>query len=73
MATAARIADDIRNALAARAAAGGTGSVTVSIDGMATTYDERQALEALAFWESRAARASGRRRTISTMDLRRTF
>lgn len=68
MATAAEIADAIRNALAQRATDGATGVVSVQIDGIQTTFSEPQARQALEYWEKRAARA--RRPMIRGIDLR---
>lgn len=69
----AEIASDIREALARRAAKGGTGNVTIVIDGVSTSFSEKEARDALIFWEARAARASGSRKLISTLDLRQAF
>ena len=71
--TAAQIADQIAAAIAARAQDGGAGQVTVTIDGVTTTYSEKDAQDALHFWERRAARESGRRRRVVPIDLRRAF
>jgi hypothetical protein len=64
------IASGIREALARRAAAGATGSVTVVIDGISTSFNESEALKALEYWERRAARAKGSRKIVQTLDLR---
>jgi hypothetical protein len=70
MATAAETAAAIQAQLAARAAAGSTGAVSVTVDGVATTFDERQAREALAYWQRRAAEEAGGGRIARTLDLR---
>ncbi len=72
-ATDQEIADAIRTALAKRATSGATGAVTVTIDGISTTYDEAQARTALDYWERRAARSAGSRRRVSTIDLRNAW
>ena len=69
-ATDAEIAATIRAALAAHAAAGGTGVVSVTVDGTTTQYDAKAAREQLEFHEARAARADGTRPMIRTLDLR---
>lgn len=68
-----QVADAIRVQLANRAAAGTTGVISVTIDGVATTYNEQAAREALEYWEKRAERAGGRRRRVYTVDLRGAF
>jgi hypothetical protein len=68
--TAQQIADAIRAALEARAAAGATGNVTVTFDGISHTYSEAEARGALEYWERRAAREAGTRPIACTLDLR---
>lgn len=68
--TDAEIADAIRTALARRALAGATGSVTVTFDGVTSTYDEAGARSALEYWERRAAKAAGTSRMVRTLGLR---
>lgn len=46
------------------------GVVSVTIDGISTTYSWAQAKDQLLFWERRAARLAGTRRFVNTIDLR---
>jgi len=65
-----QIATAIKTAMAANAAAGSVGVVSVTIDGITTQFSWPQAQQQLEWWERRAARASGKRRLFSSMDLR---
>ncbi len=67
MATASEIAIAIRTALANRASSGSAGIVSVTIDGISTTYNFDQAVKELQFWEKRA---KGKRRFSNSFDLR---
>lgn len=64
MATDAEMVEVLRNALAT-----GAGVVSISVDGVTVSYSREQALRELQFWEKRAARASGRRPRIVSIDL----
>jgi hypothetical protein len=68
--TDAETAAAIRDALAARAAAGGTGVVSVTIDGTTTQFDPAAAQAELELFEARAAREAGIRPMVRTLDLR---
>lgn len=70
MATPAEIVTAIETAMAQQATAPGV--VSVSIDGVSTTYNWDQAVKMLEFWERRASVAAGKRRLVSTLDLRNT-
>lgn len=45
------------------------GTVSIEIDGQKVSYDRAQALDELDRWEKRAARESGRRPRVATVDL----
>ena len=64
------IVNQLVSSMANAAATGAAGVVSVSIDGVSTTYNWDQAQRMLEFWERRLARSSGKRRLFSTMDLR---
>lgn len=68
MATPSEIVTAIETALAQQAAAPGV--VSVSIDGVTTTYNWDTAVKMLTFWERRAAIAAGTKRLVNTIDLR---
>jgi hypothetical protein len=55
------------------ALATGLAVVSVTIDGVTTQFNRQQALQELAFWERRAARAAGRRPIASSINLRHAF
>jgi hypothetical protein len=46
------------------------GVVSVTIDGISTTYSWTQAKDQLQFWERRASKSAGKRRMVVTLDLR---
>jgi len=70
MATPAEIVTAIETAMASRATSGAAGVVSVTIDGVSTSYSFDEAVKALQFWERRAAVAAGKRRLVNTLDLR---
>jgi hypothetical protein len=55
----------IRTALAANP----IGVVTVTVDGQTVEYDRRQALDELKFWQTEAAKESGRRPRSMSINL----
>jgi len=60
----------IKEALYARAAAGGVGVVSVTIDGTTTACNLDQAYKELSFWQKLEAQEAGTRRLVNTLDLR---
>jgi hypothetical protein len=62
--------DALEAALATRATAGSAGTVSVTIDGVSTTFSIAAAIEELRFWESRLQTASRTRKMVRTIDLR---
>ena len=63
-------AAQIAAAIEAEMATHPSGIISVTIDGVATTYSWDQAVKALEFWEERAARAANKRRIFNYIDLR---
>jgi hypothetical protein len=63
--------DALELALASRAGSA-AGTVSVTIDGVATTYSFDQAVAELAFWEGRLQKKAGTRKCVRTIDLRNT-
>jgi hypothetical protein len=66
------LAANLETTLASQAAAGVAGVTSVSAGGVTTSFDPAEARNALSFFEARAARRSGRRRRVRTLDLRHT-
>jgi hypothetical protein len=64
MATDAEMVVALQTALAT-----GAGIVSVTVDGLKTDFDRAQALQELALFERRAARAAGTRPTASSIVL----
>jgi hypothetical protein len=69
----ARAAEALQDDLARQAAAGTSGVTSVAFDGVATQTDPAEARKALLFFERRAARKSGLRPRVSTIDLSRAW
>lgn len=47
----------------------GAGVTSITVDGVTTTLDRKQAMEELSFWERRAARTAGTRPVASRIKL----
>ena len=67
--TDAQAARAIELDLARQAAAGTAGVTNTAFDGVATSQDPEQARKALLFFERRAARKSGRRPRVRTLNI----
>lgn len=59
----------IRNAMAVKAASGTAGVVSVTIDGISTTYSWDEAKRQLQFWERRANLASGKKKLFNVVNV----
>jgi hypothetical protein len=69
----AQAAQDLEASLAGQAAAGTAGLVASAFDGVESRSDPAQVRKTLLFFERRAARRSGRRPRVRTLDISRAM